>query len=231
MRIEAYEFLFLPVLAARGRARSNLPAHRDHRVRHAAARKSFSATSNALRGAATTVLFTSWFIADVDTMRYACVFALELASWATERSMLPWRVREAQTWDSPVVRFFLGFVVGVHMSDATDEHVHPFPFRRVPTIVGVAVHENRVFLRYRATPLGILLAYLEGIFARLIHGIVCRDTITFQFTASFLSSRGPLTSEHACSSHESFACASRFPVRRIVLGILLRIASNISITL
>ena len=124
-----------------------------------------SERSNILRVMALTTLFFAAFGGTLAYTQYMCVTALELASWATERYMMPWRIASARACCGYGFRFFIGFVVGVHILDGRDEdEVRLRPSTAIlPTLAGVSVYGERAYLRYQATPLGVLFSYVEGL--------------------------------------------------------------------
>ena len=184
--------------------------------------------SNLLRLGALSAFFSSIYLDELPR-RYVAIIGMELASWATERHMLPWRLENANVCCGPIGRFLMGFFVGVYFVNGSDEiRLRPCD-RRVmcfpETVRGLACHGTDVFARYRVSPMGVLFAYVEGL------GIV-----PYRFTMSedgrarlFILGMNVLVADTTgwkqAASSEAFACASRFPFRRLLLGILLRTSS------
>ena len=206
-----------------------------------------SSRSNILRALSLGFLYAAAFAVTEDAARYLCFVGVEFASWATERYMLPWRVASAAHWGNAVGRFLLGFVVGVHIVDprsgAEELLLRTRDTAPLPTLRGVACYPGGVVhLRYTASPLGVLLAYVEGLQLLPLRFCACApDTITvFLFGVwdvdtqgwTKVARRAAPTAEAvpvgegsiARTSHDdiAFACSSRFPFRRILLGFFLR---------
>ena len=204
--------------------------------------------SNALRVAALTALFFACFASSHASAALLCVVGVELSSWSTERYMLPWRLDAAPgSCGGYGARFFLGFVVGVHVLDAAQE---PRVLWRPPSskwlawsVRGVAVHGDVAFLRYRAAPLGVLLAYVEGLgvlASRIEVERADRDDPDSRVTALRVilwgglhllrvecsdwiegKNRGPRGA--SATTTTVVVSASRFPLRRLLLGLMLRL--------
>ena len=182
--------------------------------------------SNLLRLLALLALLVSAYLPSPPS-RYVAILGLELASWATERYMLPWRITASETaCCGALCRFILGFLVGVHIING-EEPVLMRPCRRAPfcfpeTIRGISVYNGDVFARYRASPMGVLFAYVEGL--GLVPYRFCRDDdgrINLYFLGVHLLQFETVGWANS-SLDDSFAAASRFPFRRLLLGVLLR---------
>jgi len=192
-----------------------------------------SERSNFLRILSLWALLFASFVTQIKYARYISVLALELASWATERYMLPWRISEAYKCCNYGWRFIVGFLIGVHALDGNAEegtlYLRDASTEWLPTVRGLAVYGDRAYVRYRVSPLGLLLAYVEGL--NLIPLRICRsetDARTFRvvlFGAAHVADLNILHDDcgwKPCDSYESLFAASRFPFRRIILGVLLR---------
>lgn len=194
--------------------------------------------SNVLRVCALTSFFLAQYGSNLTYVRYLCVLGMELASWATERYLLPWRIHGAEQCCNYGFRFFLGFVIGVHVIDSRYEKTMlRIPNSVLPTIRGIAVYGDRAFLRYSARPLGVLLAYCEGLnlvpirifkdsshddrFNVYVYGSVrIMDLDVSQWHVT--EGRGEEAGEDDTHG-ESLCAASRFPFRRILVGVLFRL--------
>lgn len=185
--------------------------------------------SNLLRVAALLALLVSSLATSLSYARYLAVLALELSSWATERYMLPWRVPAGRVCCGQPCRFLLGFVVGVHIGSGR-EGVRLAPYSKTTwwseTFRGVAVYGSEAYVRYGGTPSGVLCAYLDGLGLvpyRMIvtgNGTVVLHVVGFRLV-EFDTSAWP-----EASSADSFAAASRFPFRRLLVGIFLRTSAT-----
>lgn len=209
--------------------------------------RSLRARSNVLRVAALTTLFLATFAVTPPIAVLLCVLGVELASWSTERHMLPWRVPSpADACGGHGPRFLLGFVVGVHVVDASRE---PRLLRRPRgkggwlehTVRGVAVHGDTAFVRYRAAPLGALLAYAEGLGVVPLRLEVERAGAeeapiaalrAYAWGGLYVARVDVREWEeegeeggrvaHGAAPSAPLLAASRFPFRRLLLGLMLR---------
>lgn len=194
--------------------------------------------SNVLRVVSLTALFLAAFGGTLAWRRYIAVVALELASWATERYMMPWKIRGAAQCCSYGFRFFVGFIIGVHLLDGRAEpDLRLRPNQRGRSIAGVSVYGDRAYIRYRATPMGVLLAYVEGLhivplrIVRLstVQPDVPSDEDTFRiilvgsvhlYDVDITSWRKVRKSDE---NEVALATCARYPFRRVLLGVLMRI--------
>lgn len=158
------------------------------------------------------------------------VLTIELASWATERHMLPWTVASQDMGLVVNLAFFLcSLCTGVHFLDAHEEadRLYWRPGRH-NVIVGVAVYGDRAYLRYRCGPIGGLLSYLEGLSVlpmRIVacdegdapHMSFCVSVFCFENLSVLRVHEWPKRDDHV------LVCATgRFPYRRILQGLILR---------
>ena len=189
-----------------------------------------SMRSNMLRISSLTFLLLASVGGSLAWTRYFSWLAMELGAWATERFMLPWRLSPAKGCSPYMFRFIMGFFVGVHFVDSTRENslwLRPrdAPF---PSVRGFSIYGNRAFIRYRAKPVGVLLAYLEGLGMIPIRFIRHGDESSFRvyFLGALYVYNINISNETytLCSEHESLACASRFPFRRVLAGVLWRLS-------
>ena len=190
-----------------------------------------SERSNFLRILSLWALLFASFATQIKYARYISVLALELASWATERYMLPWRISEAYKCCNYGWRFVV-VVIGVHALDGNAEEERcTSAMRQQSGSHGARACRVRrsCYVRCRVSPLGLLLAYVEGL--NLIPLRICRsetDARTFRvvlFGAAHVADLNILHDDcgwKPCDSYESLFAASRFPFRRIILGVLLR---------
>lgn len=190
----------------------------------------YSKKSNVLRSMALLTLYTSTYATSATIATYLCVLALELCSWATERYMLPWRLKEAQTYCFYSFRFMLGFVIGVHVVDVSEEEQVLMRPRDdvdawLPTLGAVSIAGDKVFLRFEPTPTGILLAYLEGLTLFPLRFLRGDGDVVKIFLLSVNVADFSVQGWQPCTEPTAMAVASRFPVRRLVLGTLLRMVT------
>ena len=185
--------------------------------------------SNLLRLLALGAFMLSALTSFVWVGRYLAVVGLELSSWATERYMLPWRISSGKGCCGEGFRFLLGFFVGVHIVNGEepvllrpcDRRIWCFP----ETIRGVSFSGSDVFLRYRASPMGVLFAYLEGL--SLVPFRIAQEE-DGQVNAFFLGVhvlQFSVVGWKESVRDDAFAAATRFPFRRLLLGVLLRTAT------
>ena len=185
--------------------------------------------SHMLRIAATgTLLYACVADLNDDNRRLVSLVGLELASWAMERYMLPWRVPASQTARCNVgCRFALGFFVGVHLTSGKETvYLRPSSHDTMTySILGIAVHGKDAYLRYSTRPMGVLLAYLEGlqIIPYRMTYYADEHTVCVQLLWIECLVKIPLQDWSRASPEISFSAASRFPARRILVGLLLRL--------
>ena len=200
--------------------------------------------SNVLRVCALTAFFFAQYASDATYERYLCVLGMELASWATERYLLPWRIRGAEQCCNYGFRFFLGFVIGVHVVDSRYEKTMlRIPNSTLPTVRGLAIYGDRAFLRYSARPLGVLLAYCEGLnivpirifrdsthrdrFNVYVYGSIrLMDLDTSKWHLTEGREAGVEEEENDDDDAEALCAASRFPFRRVLVGVLFRMVPS-----
>lgn len=179
--------------------------------------------SNTLRILSTASLLFAATSDSLYTRRLAVVVALEFNSWAMERYMLPWRIPSGSACCNYATRFALGFFIGAHITSGSAEQVL---LRRNPGFLesfrGFAIHGSRAHLRFSPRPLGILLAYIEGLqlipFELTVDGHVISLRVLWFDRCVVIDT----INWSRADDDESFAAASRFPVRRIFAGLLLR---------
>lgn len=182
--------------------------------------------SNMLRLGALMALMISTMSTSITYSRYLCVLGIEFCAWATERYMLPWRLEVGSgSCSKYIIRFFIGFMVGVHVSSG-DEGVYMRPQRErmwfPETIRGFAIHHDRAYLRYKASPSGVLFAYIEGLGLLPFRMSVDKERTIDVYVVGIHAFHIQTAGWERSTSDESFSCASRFPFRRLLLGILLR---------
>lgn len=189
-----------------------------------------------LRCLAFVSLFSATYATTLTNARYTAVLGLELASWASECHMLPWKIEPAYRILTKEVRFFIAFVIGVHiLNGCAEEQLLLRPVGRgflSHSVRGLSVIKDRAYVRYSATPMGVLLAHLEGLsivpfrilrenkvdqahhgktFSVYIFGSLCVATID--------AGEGAWSE---CHEYVSLVAATRFPFRRILLGLMLQ---------
>lgn len=191
--------------------------------------------SNVLRVTALAALFFAGFAHGGSSARLLCVLGLELSSWATERYMFPWRVPSPpDACGGYNARFLLSFFIGVHVVDVTQERVLVRPrvggtsLTLTHTVRGVAVHGTRAFVRYRCSPMGVLLAYVEGLgLAPWTIQVEDDDphVLRVRVWGGLYALRVHVDRWAPCDAADEPALlsASRFPFRRLLLGFLLRV--------
>ena len=231
------------------------------------------AASNVLRVMALTALFASANASSLVNAKVLAALAMELASWSTERYLMPWRLPAGDACCGYAARFAIGFFIGVHYTDARAEapclllRDEGARRARLPTLRGVAVHggeSRKASLRYEATPLGTLLAYAEGlgVFASRLEVeeeeeekegdeavVVVPAAAVAVVAASRRARRGRRRTLRVYlwggwnvldvdvstwtrpdpaspSLPSSLAASSRIPFRRLLLGLLLRVATR-----
>lgn len=188
--------------------------------------------SNMLRVAALLAILVGSLSVTVSYRRFMAILAIELSSWATERYMLPWRIPEGTLCCPGLTRFILGFVLGVHVSGGS-EGVRMRPCSRgmfMPeSIRGFAIHGDVAIVRYRVAPLGVLFSYLDGLGVVPYRLQYAHNTISLYVMGVHVRDI-PISDWPLSRDDDSFACATRFPFRRILLGVMLR-ASAINATL
>ena len=181
--------------------------------------------SNILRTAAIASLLFSCVTHSSTLKRLSAIVANELGTWATERYMVPWRIRGSKTACCNFsTRFAIGFFIGVHITAGTGVYLRPNPRWLAETVKGIAVHDGRAYLRYNTNPLGILLAYVEGL-QLLPFTLVVRDD-TFVDVSFFWSDRVysiDLREWAVADEDLAFSAASRFPFRRVLAGLAIRL--------
>ena len=188
----------------------------------------YSARSNALRTFSLIAMFFASFAGSLEYAQYLVALSLELASWATERTMLPWRLDEGRACCTATMRFLLGFVVGIYILDGSaegDVRVRP-EGGRLPTVRGISFVRGKAFLRYRASPLGVALAYIEGlqvIPVRLVGSERSPDVYHVHVVGAWHLFDVDTRDWACCAPSEPLVAASRFPFRRLLLGLLLRL--------
>lgn len=182
--------------------------------------------SNMLRLASLLALLVASASTSLTYARYAASVAVELASWATERYMVPWDIPGAKGHcGGYATRFTIGFVIGAHVCNGSEPvYLRPAHARRwLPeTLEGLAVREDRAFLRYKASPSGVLCAYIEGMglvpYRMSVNDDRSVDVYVLGVHAFHLQTDGWEPSD----PERAFVAASRFPFRRLLLGVLLR---------
>ena len=139
--------------------------------------------------------------------------------------MVPWRIPGSKTacCNFPT-RFAIGFFIGVHITAGKNVYTRPNPQWLAETFKGIAIHDGRAYLRYNTNPLGILLAYLEGLQLLPFHLTVRDDTLV---DVSLIWSDRVYTVDlrdwNLADEDAAFSAASRFPFRRVLAGLAIRL--------
>lgn len=182
--------------------------------------------SNMLRLSALLCLLISCLTTSVTYSQYLVVLCLEFTAWSTERYMLPWRLPASQgSCGGFFVRFMIGFVIGVHVCSGREPVLLRPPRSRkfLPeTLEGFSIHDDRAYIRYKASPSGVLCAYLEGLGLVPFRMSVEDQRIINVYIVGVHAFRMDTTGWEESDSTTSYSCASRFPFRRLLLGVLLR---------
>ena len=185
-----------------------------------------SERSNVLRTMSLICLYLSSFGTNLYYYSVFSVLAIEFSSWSTERYMLPWRIPESSNCCTYFIRFFISFVVGIYYIDASKEeevYVRP-PNRYFSTLRGISIYGDRAFVRYKSNPLGTLMAYVQGLVPIQIRWYFSRDEEKVR--AYFLSIcvfTFSVKNWSLIETAETMTVASRFPARRLVQGLLIRL--------
>ena len=185
-----------------------------------------SERSNVLRTISLICLYISPFGANFYYTSVFSILAIEFSSWSTERYMLPWRIPESSNFCTYFVRFFISFVVGVYYVDASkEEEVYVRPSNRYfSTLRGISIYNDRAFIRYKNNPFGTTLAYIQGLVPIQIRWYFSREEERVR--AYFLSIcvfTFSIKDWSLIENQETMTVASRFPVRRLVQGLLIRL--------
>lgn len=186
--------------------------------------------SHVLRAAATgALLYACTTNVGASYRRVVALVGLELTSWALERYMLPWRVPASRTaCCNHACRFALGFFVGVHVTSGQEAHVLLRPAGHLwltRSVLGIAIHGDDAYVRYSTRPLGVLLAYVEGLQVIPVRLRVDADARELRVQVAWVDAlaRFDLADWAPAPRAASFAAASRFPARRLLVGLLLRL--------
>ena len=180
--------------------------------------------SNLLLISSLLCLYFLYFTTSAEYTNLLAILCLEIASWGVERNMMPWIIEPSEKFGNFFIRFFIGFVIGVHIVDGKDENLLLVNNRYFTTFKGVAIYNNYCYLRFNASPLGILLSYLECLFNFVFQLIYSeeKDVIKVYFVGLNLVDVRLENYERNNGRSISLCASSRFPFRRILMGLLTR---------
>tara|TARA_Y100000739_G_C20516543_1_gene422067 strand:+ start:730 stop:1065 length:336 start_codon:yes stop_codon:yes gene_type:complete len=111
----------------------------------------------------------------------------------------------------------------VDASKEEEVYVRP-PNRYLSTLRGISIYKDRAFARYKNNPLGTMLAYIQGLSPIEVRWYFSREEERVRaYILSICIFTFSVNEWHLIDAPETMTVPSRFPVRRLIQGLLIRL--------